>query len=95
MDELAARMAALRERFIDQALEIASLVEAGVVAQDWSALAAPCHSLAGRAGMFGHGPLGEAARAVEEAIDGNAPASEIEPLALGLLDQLRGLRQLR
>ena len=43
--------------------------------------------------MFGHAPIGDAARAVEEAIDAQASSGEIEHLAAELLDRLNRLRQ--
>ncbi|QCB54870.1 Hpt domain-containing protein [Sphingopyxis sp. PAMC25046] len=90
MDE---RLAALGARFVEQAIEIADAIEACLARQAWVELAAPCHSLAGRAGMFGYTAIGDAARAVEEAIDAQASRGEIEHLAAELLDRLNRLRQ--
>jgi len=93
MSEFDERLAALAARFFVEATGSIAFIEACLARRDWIDLSARCHSLAGRAGMFGQAPLGEAARAVEEAIDAAAPAAVIEPLALALLDQLRALRQ--
>ncbi len=90
MDE---RLAALGARFVEQAIESAATVEACLARRAWGELAAPCHGLAGRAGMFGHAAVGDAARAVEEAIDDQASPGEIERLTAVLLDCLNGLRQ--
>lgn len=90
MDE---RLAALGARFVEQAIESADVIEACLARRAWAELAIPCHSLAGRAGMFGHAPIGDAARAVEEAIDAQASPGEIERLAAELLDRLNRLRQ--
>lgn len=90
MDE---RLAALGARFVEQAIESVDTIEACLASRVWADLAVPCHSLAGRAGMFGHAAVGDAARAVEEAIDAKAAPGEIERLTAVLLDRLNGLRQ--
>lgn len=90
MDE---RLAALGARFVEQAIESADTIEACLARRAWADLAVPCHSLAGRAGMFGHAAIGDAARLVEEAIDARAAPGEIERLTAGLLDCLNKLRQ--
>ena len=88
-------MAALAARFAAQAGETATVIKAFLVRQAWTELAGPCHSLAGRAGMFGHADVGDAARAVEEAIDAGGAPDEIAQLTTVLLDRLRALRQSR
>lgn len=93
MDDIDARMAALAARFAAQAEESAAVIEACLARCAWTELTAPCHSLAGRAGMFGQAALGDAARSVEEAVDARAPPVEIERLTADLLRRLRALRQ--
>lgn len=93
MSEFDERLAALAARFAVEATGSIAFIEACLARREWIDLSARCHSLAGRAGMFGQASLGEAARAVEEAIDAQAPTAVIESLALGLLDRLRSLRQ--
>lgn len=95
MDEIDARLATLTARFVVQAEELAIVIEACLVRGAWDELMMPCHSLAGRAGMFGHAAIGDAARAVEEAVAAGASPDEIRRLAAGLLDRLRSLRQER
>ena len=95
MAEFDERVAALTARFTGEAIGSMAVIEACLTRRAWADLSTQCHSLAGRAGMFGQASLGEAARAVEEAIDAKAPATVIKPLALDLLDQLRALRQER
>lgn len=90
MDE---RLVALGARFVEQAIASADAIKACLARRAWAELAVPCHSLAGRAGMFGHAVIGDAARAVEEAIDAQVSPDEIERLATELLDGLNGLRQ--
>lgn len=74
-------MAALRTRFVDQARGEAAAIARHVAAGEWQAVRDICHGLAGRAGMFGFAALGDAARAVEEAIDEGAPSDRLAPLA--------------
>lgn len=93
MDDIDARMAALSARFAAQLAETTAIIEACLARRAWAELTAPCHSLAGRAGMFGQPALGDAARSVEEAIDEDAPPEEIERLTEDLLGCLRALRQ--
>lgn len=74
MAELDDRMAALRDRFIAQTAKDVERLRAGIAAGERLDVRDICHGLAGRAGMFGFPELGDAARALEEAIDrGDAP----------------------
>ena len=87
------RTAALARRFEAQAAEMAKAIEISLARGAWNELVSPCHSLAGRAGMFGHVAIGDAARALEEAIGEGVPPREMAPLASQLLDRLAALRQ--
>ena len=60
MAEIDARLAAIAERFAAQAGETATEIAAALGREDWSELARLGHSLAGRAGMFGYGAIGDA-----------------------------------
>lgn len=95
MSQFDERLAVLAARFAVEATDSIDFIGACLARRDWTDLSARCHSLAGRAGMFGQAQLGEAARAVEEAIDAQETASVIEPLTLALLHQLRALPQVR
>ncbi len=88
MNDLDDRLAALRQCFIDQAATQATQLRAAAIGEDRPALRQLSHSLSGRAGMFGFTHLGEAAQALEEAID--AAATDYLSLAeqlIQLLDQ--------
>lgn len=93
MTDIDRRLAELAERFAAQAGDAAASIEGSRARRDWPALSTACHSLAGRAGMFGYPDLGEAARAVEEAIDERADAARIGELTELLLLHLEPLRQ--
>jgi HPt (histidine-containing phosphotransfer) domain-containing protein len=92
MAEIDARLAAIAERFAAAAGESAAAIEAALGREDWSELARLCHSLAGRAGMFGHAEIGDAARAVEEAVDGGLSGSELAALTRDLLGRMELLK---
>lgn len=91
MHEVDSRLAAIAERFAAQAGETATAIAASLAREDWAELSRLSHSLAGRAGMFGYGAVGEAARAVEEAIDGGRPTAHIAGLTQALLGQLAAM----
>lgn len=86
-------MAALRERFAARALGQADLIAGHAETGDRTGLRELCHGMAGTAGTFGFAPLGEAARAVEEAIDEAADDSLLERLTGQLLAELSKLPQ--
>jgi len=88
MAEIDARLAAIAERFAAAAGESAAAIEAALGREDWSELARLCHSLAGRAGMFGHAGIGDAARSVEEGVDARLSAPELDARTRDLLDRL-------
>jgi HPt (histidine-containing phosphotransfer) domain-containing protein len=88
MAEIDARLAAIAERFAAQTGEAATAICAALDAGNHAELARLAHSMAGRAGMFGYGAIGDAARAVEEAVDGGKSAETITKLTRDLLDRL-------
>ncbi|MDO9369443.1 MAG: Hpt domain-containing protein [Sphingopyxis sp.] len=85
MAEIDARLAAIAERFAAQTGESAAAITAALDREHWSELARLCHSLAGRAGMFGYADIGNAARSVEEAVDAGASGSAVVALTQDLL----------
>lgn len=85
MADFDARMAALRARFIAQVAQEAALITSHARGGAWGEVRSLCHGLAGRAGMFGFAPLGDAAREVEEAIDAEASEPALRPLVERLL----------
>jgi HPt (histidine-containing phosphotransfer) domain-containing protein len=93
MAEIDARLAAIAERFAAQAGEAAAEIAAALDRDDWSELARLGHSLAGRAGMFGYGAMGDAARAVEEAVDAGLSSEKIVGLTQDLLAQMAKLNR--
>ena len=93
MAEIDARLAAIAERFAAQAGETAAEISAALDREDWSELARLGHSLAGRAGMFGYGAIGEAARAVEEAVNAGLSNEMIACLTQDLLRRMAELNR--
>lgn len=89
MTDFEGRMAALRQRFVDDARAQMKQVEEALSAGNWTALRAVSHSLSGRAGMFGFPELGEAGQALEEAIDADLPEISRIALCRKLIDLLR------
>ena len=92
MSDFYDRFARLRARFAAQAQQEAAEIERLAAEGEWSGIRDLAHGLAGRAGMFGHGALGDVAREVEEAIDGGGQPGE---MAAELAARLRGLDQER
>ena len=92
MSDFDARLERLRARFADQARQEAAEIERLAERGEWRGIRDLAHGLAGRAGMFGHGALGETARELEEAIEGGGEPSR---LAADLAAQLRSLDQER
>lgn len=84
------RFAALQKRFKNDAKFQLAQIQAALTSQDWRAIREICHSLSGRAGMFGYPGLGERAQVLEEAIDVNLP----EPDRTALCQQVAGLLNL-
>jgi HPt (histidine-containing phosphotransfer) domain-containing protein len=93
MAEIDARLAAIAERFAAQAGETAADIGAALDRENWSELAQLGHSLAGRAGMFGYGAIGEAARAVEEAVNAGLSNEMIAGLTQDLLRRMAELNR--
>ncbi|WP_374405185.1 Hpt domain-containing protein [Pelagerythrobacter sp.] len=91
MNDIGQRLAALSARFAEQAGDTAAAIAAALEREDRQELASLCHSLSGRAGMFGHPAIGDAARCVEIAIDEGRPEGEVAELARDLLRQLASL----
>ncbi|HSX56710.1 MAG TPA: Hpt domain-containing protein [Sphingomonas sp.] len=93
MAEFEARMAGLRERFAARTRGEAELVAAYARSGDRNALRDLCHAIAGTAGMFGFSTLGEAAGAVEDAIDEKAADDVLAHGVAHLLAQVERLPQ--
>jgi HPt (histidine-containing phosphotransfer) domain-containing protein len=91
LSEFDERMVALRARFLARAVAETGEIEAYIAAGAWQAVRDISHGLSGRAGMFGFAAIGDAARAVEEAIDAGAAPDSVRALAAALLAQMRGL----
>lgn len=76
------RMAALRLRFVDRAREECKAIAAATGASlDRDTLRRRAHAIAGSAGLFGFGDIGEEAARLEEAIDEDAPDEQVRALA--------------
>jgi HPt (histidine-containing phosphotransfer) domain-containing protein len=69
MEEFERRMAVLRERFVERARADAAALQEAAADGDRVALRQLAHGLAGNAGLFGHAELGQAAKALEIALD--------------------------
>ncbi len=84
MTSLEAKMVELTARFVAGLPEELRALKAELAADDRCAVQARAHNLAGRAGMFGHADLGEAAFALEGAAecgeDVATPAARLERL---------------
>ena len=93
MAEIDARLAAIAERFAAQAGETVAEIATALDREDWPELARLSHSLAGRAGMFGYGAIGDAARSVEEAVDAGLADDVKVRLAQDLLTQMAALNR--
>jgi HPt (histidine-containing phosphotransfer) domain-containing protein len=87
------RLAQLRQRFLADCAEQAQAIRSAMDAREWMAVRDLCHSLSGRAGMFGFAAVGLAAQRLEERIDEDASEDERRRLAGGLLERLDGLPQ--
>ena len=82
------RMAELRGRFAARTDgELRRLIGA-IDRRDAEAIGSIAHRLAGNAGVFGFHQLGDAAKEVEDALDGRAPADELERSCRTLAAQL-------
>lgn len=86
-------MAALRLRFVTQARGEAERIAQHVREGAWDDVRNICHGLAGRAAMFGFGPLGEVARQIEEAIETGDDMAGLRGRVAVLLDAMARLPQ--
>lgn len=88
MSEIDERLAAMSSLFAEHADSSADAIGNAHDADDTETLKRLCHSLSGRAAMFGHANIGDAARSIELALDeGQAPVSltsEVNYLVAGL-----------
>lgn len=91
MNDVEARMSALRQRFAASANGQEIALRTAIDADDSEAAIRIAHHLAGAAGIFGYPALGELARRYEAALDGEAPAERVSTLADDLLIALRQL----
>jgi len=90
MKEFDAQIAALRERFVTRMATERVVIAAELDREGWVAVRDICHGLSGLAGIFGLAPIGDAARAVEDAVDDGAPPETVRALAailLGLMQE--------
>lgn len=93
MAEFQARMAALRERFAARTRSEARQIALHARNGDRNALRDTCHAIAGTAGMFAFSALGEAARSVEDAIEGGVAEDVLQRLVAQLLTEVERLPQ--
>jgi len=85
MKEFDAQIAALRERFLVRMAAERVVIAAELDRDGWGAVRDICHGLSGLAAVFGLAPIGDAARAVEDAVDDSAPPETTRALAAILL----------
>ena len=93
MNEFDARMAALRERFVTRMAAERVEIEAELARGGWHAVRDICHGLSGLAGVFGLAPIGDAARAVEDAVDDGASPEAVRALGAVLLALMKDADQ--
>jgi HPt (histidine-containing phosphotransfer) domain-containing protein len=86
-------MAALRERFVARMAVERVEIEAELARGGWRAVRDVCHGLSGLAAVFGLAPIGDAARAVEDAVNDGAPPEVVRALAAVLLAQMKDADQ--
>jgi HPt (histidine-containing phosphotransfer) domain-containing protein len=91
MAEFEIRMEALRQRFVARTRGDAKLIIAYAKVDDRNTLRDLCHAIAGTAGMFRFSALGDAASAVENAIDTHAANPLLESLVTQLLSEIERL----
>ena len=85
MTDFDAQISALRERFVARMATERVVIADELDRGGWGAVRDVCHGLSGLAAMFGLAPIGDAARAVEDAVDDGAPPEAIRALAAVLL----------
>ena len=89
MDDIDERLAAFSRLFAEQAGASAEAIENAANTGDVQRLQQLCHSLAGRAGMFGEAALGEAASRIEHALDAGQSPQSLSAAIDGLTALLR------
>ncbi len=88
-----AKLAALQARFRTRAVDEALWLTGALAGGDRTEILRVSHAIAGSAGMFGFPALGEAALAVEAAIDGGASDEELAAPARKLIAELEAIAQ--
>ena len=89
MDDIDERLAAFSRLFAEQAGASAEAIENAANTGDVQRLQQLCHSLAGRAGMFGEAALGDAASRIEQALDAGQSPQSLSAAIDGLTALLR------
>ena len=89
MDDIDERLAAFSRLFAEQAGAGAEGIENASNTGDVQRLQQLCHSLAGRAGMFGEAALGETASRIEQALDAGQSPQNLSAAIDGLTALLR------
>ncbi|MFI8666152.1 Hpt domain-containing protein [Qipengyuania sp. NPDC077410] len=89
MDDIDERLAAFSRLFAEHAGASAEAIENAANTGDVQRLQQLCHSLAGRAGMFGEAALGEAASRIEQALDAGQSPQSLSAAIDGLTALLR------
>ena len=85
------RMAQFRQRFLARAVTDADGLSQELQAGSWDDIRRRAHSLAGNAGLFGFGAIGDMASALEQAIDQAEPQDAREARVRALVDSLKAL----
>ena len=93
MTDFDAQIAALRERFVTRMAAERVVIAAELARGGWIAVRDICHGLSGLAGVFGYAPIGDAARAVEDAVDDGAGPEIVRELAAVLLARMKDADQ--
>lgn len=91
MTDFADRLAVFRQRFLARAVEDAAALRQALADERWDDMRRCAHSLAGNAGLFGFGDIGDEARRLEESIDEVEGDEVVMPLATALIARLEAL----
>lgn len=94
MSDFDTKLAALQARFRMRAGDEAVRLTGALATGDRAELLRVSHAIAGSAGMFDFPDLGEAAMAVEAAIDAQASEEELATPAGKLINELKAIAQL-
>ena len=89
MDDIDERLAAFSRLFAERAGASAEAIENASNSGDVQRLQQLCHSLAGRAGMFGEAAVGDAASRIEQALDAGQSPQNLSAAIAGLTALLR------